>query len=225
MLRAAAEPLIKGLPQSLRGLLRLFRPRVLAAQQPAPRRPLPLTRVPAVRPGAPGTVGRAGDVQAIPAPPVAAAPPRRFVIDTSGLQLRAALSQIETRRRSLLQQAARFQIEMHKKFAIAASCLVFVLVGAPIALRFPRGGVGLVIGASVLIFGFYYVGLIGGETLADELIVTPFWAMWTANLAMAAIGLALFLRLNRQRVAARGGWRERLAALRDRRRARTGAPA
>ena len=199
-----------------RGLLRLFRPHALAAQQPAPRHPVPLARVPAVRPGAPGTVRRAGDVQAIPGPPVVAPPPRRFVIDTSGLQLRAALSQIETRRRGLLQQAARFQIEMHKKFAIAASCLVFVLVGAPIALRFPRGGVGLVIGASVLIFGFYYVGLIGGETLADELIVTPFWAMWTANLVMAAVGLALFMRLNRQRVAARGGWRERLAALRER---------
>ena len=202
---------------ALRGVLRLFRPHALAAQQPGPRRPLPLTRVPAVRRGAADTVRRAGPVHAIgPAPPVVAPPPRRFVIDTSGLQLRAALSQIEVRRRGLLQQAARFQIEMHKKFAIAASCLVFVLVGAPIALRFPRGGVGLVIGASVLIFGLYYVGLIGGETLADELIVTPFWAMWTANLVMAAIGLALFLQLNRQRVAARGGWRERLAALRDR---------
>ena len=85
------------------------------------------------------------------------------------------------------------------------------------ALRFPRGGVGLVIGASVLIFGFYYVGLIGGETLADDLIVSPFWAMWGANLVMTAIGVGLFARLNRQRVAARaGGWRERLAAIRDR---------
>ena len=113
--------------------------------------------------------------------------------------------------------AARYQIEIHKKFAIAAACLVFVVIGAPVALRFPRGGVGLVIGASVLIFGFYYVGLIGGETLADALIVTPFWAMWSANLVMAAIGLVFFLRLNRQRVAARGvRWRDRLAALRRR---------
>jgi lipopolysaccharide export system permease protein len=68
----------------------------------------------------------------------------------------------------------------------------------------------------VLIFGLYYVGLIGGETLANELIVTPFWAMWGANLLMTAIGVALFLRLNRQRVAARGTWRERFAALLDR---------
>jgi len=178
--------------RALQGLLRLFRPRALAAQEPGPGRQVPA----AAREGPP--------------------PVRRWVLDTSGAQLRAKLGQLEMRHRSVLQQAARYQIEMHKKFAIAASCLVFVLIGAPIALRFPRGGVGLVIGASVLIFGAYYVGLIGGETLADELIVTPFWAMWTANLLIAAIGVVLFLRLNRQRVAARGGWRERLAALRER---------
>jgi lipopolysaccharide export system permease protein len=124
---------------------------------------------------------------------------------------------LDARRVALRQMAARYQIEIHKKFAIAAACLVFVLIGAPVALRFPRGGVGLVIGSSVVIFGFYYIGLIGGETLADALIVTPFWAMWGANLAMTAIGVVFFLRLNRQRVAARsGGWRERLRALRDR---------
>src|SRR2546426_6998886 len=33
--------------------------------------------------------------------------------------------------------------------SIAAACLIFALVGAPAALRFQRGGVGLVIGMSV----------------------------------------------------------------------------
>ena len=192
--------------RALSGLLRLFRPRALAAQEPG------------VRPGTADSLRRFVGLPPAQgaAAPAAAAPPPRWVPDTSGTQLRGTLGQNEARRRTVLQQAARYEIEMHKKLAIAASCLVFVLVGAPIALGFPRGGVGLVIGASVLIFGLYYVGLIGGETLADELIVTPFWAMWTANLLMAGVGVALFLRLNRQRVAARGGWRERFAALRDR---------
>jgi lipopolysaccharide export system permease protein len=178
----------------------------------------------------PAGAGRRGPARPAAAPPPAqparglavvgggsAAPPRppvRYIADTSGVQLRNQLAALDSRRTSVRQLSARFMIEIHKKFALAAACLVFVLVGAPIALRFPRGGVGLVIGASVVIFGFYYVGLIGGETLADQLIVTPFWSMWTANLVMAAIGLTLFLRVNRHRVAARGGWRERLAALR-----------
>src|SRR5690606_26309355 len=73
---------------------------------------------------------------------------------------------------------SRYQVEIQKKFALAAACVVFVLFGAPIALRFPRGGVGLVIGASLVAFALYYVCLIAGETLADKLILSPIIAMW-----------------------------------------------
>ncbi|MEA3245667.1 MAG: LptF/LptG family permease, partial [Gemmatimonadota bacterium] len=38
------------------------------------------------------------------------------------------------------------EVEIEKKFAIATACLIFALLGAPIAFRFPRGGVGLTIG-------------------------------------------------------------------------------
>jgi lipopolysaccharide export system permease protein len=196
-------------------LRRLLRPSAAQAQEPAAARrpggPRPAA-APQPRPSQPTVVPGGG----------AAARVRRgvrYIPDTTGLQVRNELAALASRSTSARQLAARYAIEIHKKFALAAACLVFVLVGAPVALRFPRGGVGLVIGASVLIFGFYYVGLIGGETLADQLIVTPFWSMWTANLVMAAIGLLLFLRLNRQRVAARGGWRERFAGLRRRARA------
>jgi lipopolysaccharide export system permease protein len=200
----------------LRGLLR---PAAAQAQEPAARRGkrVPAAVPPPARP-ARGLAVVGGGASPAPRTPV------RYIADTSGVQLRNQLATLDSRRTSVLQLAARYMIEIHKKFALAAACLVFVLVGAPIALRFPRGGVGLVIGASVLIFGFYYVGLIGGETLADQLIVTPFWSMWTANLVMAAIGLVLFLRLNRHRVAARGGWRERLAALRGHRAGAGGRP-
>jgi lipopolysaccharide export system permease protein len=198
--------------RALHGLGRLIRPPAAEAQvsggapRPGPR--------PLLADSLRQVIGIGG------APP--ARVPPRYIADTTGEQLRGQLAALELRRRAVLLSAARYEIEIHKKFAIAAACLVFVLVGAPIALRYPRGGVGLVIGASVLIFGFYYVGLIGGETLADELIVTPFWAMWTANLVMAGIGVALFLRLNRQRVGARASWRERLTAASERWRARRG---
>jgi len=142
----------------------------------------------------------------------APAAPGREASDPSGARLRGQLAVLESRRRNAAQHAASFQVEIHKKFSIAVSCLVFVLIGAPIALRFPRGGVGLVIGASVAIFGVYYVGLIGGETLADQLIIAPFWAMWGPNLLMTGIGVALFVRLGREHAAKRGGgWAEALA--------------
>jgi lipopolysaccharide export system permease protein len=100
---------------------------------------------------------------------------------------------------------SRYQVEIQKKFALAAACVVFVLFGAPIALRFPRGGVGLVIGASLVAFALYYVCLIAGETLADKLILSPIIAMWLANVIFTVAGLILLVRVQRSGATARGG--------------------
>jgi lipopolysaccharide export system permease protein len=99
----------------------------------------------------------------------------------------------------------RYLVEIHKKFSLAAACVIFVLVGAPIALRFPRGGVGLVIGVSLGIFALYYVGLIGGEALADRSIISPFWGMWAHNVVMAVLGLIMMARMGRESETGRGG--------------------
>ncbi len=100
---------------------------------------------------------------------------------------------------------AAFDVEIHKKFALAAACVVFVLLGAPIALRFPRGGVGLVIGVSIAVFALYYVGLIAGEALANEGLLPAFAAMWLANIIFTIVGLLLLARMGREASTARGG--------------------
>lgn len=98
----------------------------------------------------------------------------------------------------------QFKVEIEKKFAIATACIVFVLLGAPIALRFPRGGVGLTIGVSLGVFGVYYVGLLGGEALADRALVSPTVAMWTTNVVLGAIGVILTARLGSEGSTSRG---------------------
>ena len=98
-----------------------------------------------------------------------------------------------------------YGVEIHKKFALAAACFVFVLLGAPIALRFPRGGVGLVIGVSLIVFGLYYVALIGGQSLGTRGVMPPALAMWAANALFAAVAAVLLARMGREGVTARGG--------------------
>jgi lipopolysaccharide export system permease protein len=99
----------------------------------------------------------------------------------------------------------RFGVEIQKKFSLAAACIVFVLVGAPIALRFPRGGVGVVIGVSFVVFAVYYVGLIGGESLANNNLMSPFWAMWLDNVFFLMVALLLISRMGREGVTSRSG--------------------
>ena len=91
-------------------------------------------------------------------------------------------------------QASRFAVEIHKKASIPAACIVFVLIGAPIALRWPLGGVALVVAVSFGVFVAYYVALVGGEELADSLILSPFWSMWAPNVLFGLIGAGFVWR-------------------------------
>ncbi|NUQ91552.1 MAG: YjgP/YjgQ family permease [Gemmatimonadaceae bacterium] len=108
-----------------------------------------------------------------------------------------------------------FGVEIHKKFSLAVACIVFILIGAPIALRFPRGGVGLVISVSLGVFALYYVGLIAGQSLAENGTLSPFLSMWLANIVFTIIGLILLARMGKESSTARGGdMREMLDMLR-----------
>jgi lipopolysaccharide export system permease protein len=98
-----------------------------------------------------------------------------------------------------------YDIEIHKKFALAVACIVFVLLGAPVALRFPRGGVGLVIGMSLFVFALYYCFLIAGEELATRGYLPPWISMWAANALFGAVGLLLAFRMGRESGSSRGG--------------------
>lgn len=109
-----------------------------------------------------------------------------------------------------------FSVEIHKKYSIAVASLVFVIVGAPLALRFGGGGIGMVIGTSMLVFSLYYVGLIGGESLAGRGIVTPIFAMWVMNAVMTVLGLIGLATMGRETSTARSSvWDTVRQALRD----------
>ncbi|MBC7791382.1 MAG: LptF/LptG family permease [Anaerolineae bacterium] len=115
------------------------------------------------------------------------------------------LEMLRSRVREASERMSQYQVEIQKKFALAAACVVFVLLGAPIALRFPRGGVGLVIGVSLGVFALYYIGLIAGETLADKLIVNAFWSMWLANVLFTIVGIYFIFLVRKSGSTARGG--------------------
>jgi len=98
-----------------------------------------------------------------------------------------------------------YGVEIHKKFALAVACFVFVLLGAPIALRFPRGGVGLTIGVSLFVFALYYVCLIAGESIAKRGLMPAVVSMWMANVIFALIALWMLTKMGHEGATARGG--------------------
>jgi lipopolysaccharide export LptBFGC system permease protein LptF len=94
-------------------------------------------------------------------------------------------------------RAVTYEVEIQKKFALAAACLVLALAGAATAIRFPHGGVGLVLGAGGFVFTGYYLSLVAGGSLADRQVSAPFVAMWMANAFLLAVVLLLAWRPSR----------------------------
>jgi lipopolysaccharide export system permease protein len=102
-------------------------------------------------------------------------------------------------------QVAAYQVEYHKKWAIPLSSFCFVLLGLALALKNPRGGIGLVIGGSLVIFTIFYVLIIGGENLAKKLYIDPVMAMEGPLIAFTLFGLLSVAAANREMGAARSG--------------------
>lgn len=92
-------------------------------------------------------------------------------------------------------------VEIHKKYAIPAACLVFVLIGAPLGVLARRGGLTTGVSLSLGFFLLYWIFLIGGEDLADRQIVSPFVAMWSANFLIGGAAIYVFRRIASGRVA------------------------
>jgi lipopolysaccharide export LptBFGC system permease protein LptF len=115
-------------------------------------------------------------------------------------------TEIETqvnKRESFVRQVNRYRVEIHKKFSIPFACVIFVLVGSPLAIRMGRSGMNMAIGLSILFFLVYYVCLIGGEKLADRGIVSPVAAMWSPNIFFFVLAVVLLRKAAREQSVSR----------------------
>jgi len=97
--------------------------------------------------------------------------------------------------RSHIVKSSKFEVEWHKKFSIPFACVVFMLLGVPMAVVSARGGKGVSIGMSIAAFFLYYILVSTGEKLADRGIAPPWLAMWLPNILIGSTG-ALLLRLS-----------------------------
>jgi lipopolysaccharide export system permease protein len=125
-------------------------------------------------------------------------------------ELREDLRAVDLRWTVRSNQVYGYQVEIYKKHAIALACLIFILLGVPMAIRYPQGGVGMVIALSVGIFFLYWVGLIVGERFADRGQIDPWLAMWAPNLILLAPAVVLALRMGHSMGSGRSGWTDEL---------------
>ncbi len=85
--------------------------------------------------------------------------------------------------------------EINEKVALAFSCLVFVILGIPLAVITRRREKSINFGIAFVIIGLYYLALIGFEALGLQGFMRPEIAMWMPNILFGAVGIFLIYRL------------------------------
>lgn len=97
-------------------------------------------------------------------------------------------------------QIYTYEVEIQKKYSIPFATIVFVFLGAPLGMMSRRGNFGVSAGMSLLFFVVYWAFLIAGEKLADREMLSPFLAMWLANIILGGIGLLLTYKTSKETV-------------------------
>jgi lipopolysaccharide export system permease protein len=179
-----------------------------------------------------GAVGRGTEKPGPDAQPVATPPEIPTAAPPPAPPGAARLSDIGTvtsiteRERNADRRADRYRVEIFKKWSLSIASIPFVLIAVAMALRFPRGGMGLVLGGGMFVYSVFYVGLTAGETLADRGYAPPGLAMFSPNIILGAIALVGLLLVHRGGGTSRGGeFADLLRHFRWRRRAATPATA
>jgi lipopolysaccharide export system permease protein len=85
-------------------------------------------------------------------------------------------------------------LELYSKFSFPFASLVFVLIGAPLALRPSRSGNSIGMGLSIVIIFLYYILLALGKALGQSNIITPFLSVWLPNLVIGIVGIILIIK-------------------------------
>ena len=87
-------------------------------------------------------------------------------------------------------------LEWHKKFTLSVSCLIFFLIGAPLGAIIRKGGLGLPVVISVLIFIFYYIINVSGEKMAKIGDYDIIFGAWLSSIVLAPLSMFLVYQAN-----------------------------
>ena len=90
----------------------------------------------------------------------------------------------------------RHRIEWNKKFTLCLACIMFFFIGAPFGAIIRKGGLGLPMVVSVLIFIFYYIVDSAGEKLAKEGSWDVMFGIWLSTMILTPIGAFLTYKAN-----------------------------
>ncbi len=85
----------------------------------------------------------------------------------------------------------RYSMERHRKFTLSLAVLIFFFIGAPLGAIIRKGGLGMPVVVSILLFIAYYIISMTGEKSAREDVWDMFAGMWFSSFVFLPVGIWL----------------------------------
>jgi len=83
------------------------------------------------------------------------------------------------------------KIEWHKKFTLSVACIVLFFIGAPLGAIIRKGGLGMPVVFSILIFILYHIVSMSGMKMVKEGALPSYIGMWLSTAILVPIGIFL----------------------------------
>ncbi|WP_167606480.1 LptF/LptG family permease [Maribellus sediminis] len=85
----------------------------------------------------------------------------------------------------------KYLMELHRKYTLSIAVLIFFFIGAPLGAIIRKGGLGMPVIVSILLFIFYYILSMSGEKSAREDAWSMVSGMWFSSFVFLPLGVWL----------------------------------
>ncbi len=90
--------------------------------------------------------------------------------------------------------------DWHKKITLSLACIIFFFIGAPLGAIIRKGGLGMPVVMSVLIFVFYYIIDSGATRVARSGEMNIVLGTWVSTIVLTPIGIFFTYKSNKDSV-------------------------
>ncbi len=87
--------------------------------------------------------------------------------------------------------------DWHKKITVSLACLIFFFIGAPLGAIIRKGGLGMPVVISVLIFVIYYIIDSGAVRVGKSGEMNPALGTWVSSIVLAPVGAFFTYKSNK----------------------------
>lgn len=96
--------------------------------------------------------------------------------------------------------ARRYEGQIWSEITMSLACIVFFFIGAPLGAIIRKGGLGLPVVVSVIIFILYYIINTGGTKMGREGTIPVWVGLWASTIVLAPLGVFFTVKSNNDSV-------------------------